>query len=153
MEDEDLDLCNPLSMEEDNPYQEFYKVQQLVDEIDMDLQRCCIKGVDDDFFQEERILSMMRGVLTVWASDNPETSYRQGMHEVLGVVLLALLPLEALSGTAAESADEDVDTACVVAMTDIAQIEADSHCIFNYIMKDLQTLYVFRRVVLSLIHI
>ena len=31
-EDLDLDTCNPLSMEDDNPYQEFYKVQQLVEE-------------------------------------------------------------------------------------------------------------------------
>jgi len=136
-EDEDLEFCNPLSVAEDNPYQEFYKVTQLINEIDLDLDRCCIDGVPDDFFQQENILTMMRGVLTVWSTENPDTSYRQGMHEVLGAVLLALLPLQELRDADGEGEDADI----LRQLADAAQLEADAHFIFNYIMKDLQLVY------------
>lgn len=137
-EDHDLDTCNPLSIAEDNPYQEFYKITQLIEEIDLDLQRCCINGVPDDFFQQPDILSMMRGVLTVWSTDNPDTSYRQGMHEVLGTVILALLPIQKIE---IDESAEGPDNACVREMASAAQIEADCHFVFNYIMKELQTVY------------
>eukprot|EP00750_Incisomonas_marina_P027980 INCI6311.2.p1 GENE.INCI6311.2~~INCI6311.2.p1 ORF type:complete len:393 (+),score=70.21 INCI6311.2:81-1259(+) len=137
-EDHDLDTCNPLSISEDNPYQEFYKITQLIEEIDLDLQRCCINGVPDDFFQQPEILSMMRGVLTVWSTDNPDTSYRQGMHEVLGTVILALLPIQEIK---IDDSADGPDNACVREMASASQIEADCHFVFNYIMKELQTVY------------
>ena len=136
---------NPPALPTNPSYQEFYKVQQLVGEINVDLERCNIRGVPEDYFKEARILGMMRGVLTVWATDNPDTSYRQGMHEVLGVVIVALLAVEQLALEVASGGGGGgggPDVACVRALVDIAQVEADAHWIFSYIMNDLQKLCV-----------
>jgi hypothetical protein len=148
-EDENLDSCNPLSMDEDNPYQKYFKTQQLVEEIDRDLERCCISGVPDDFFQQPEILRILRGVLAVWATDHPETSYRQGMHEVLGVVILALRPLQLLvekvgsggDGGGGGSDDDSSEADLVRTMADADQLEADIHFVFDFILRDLQRLY------------
>ena len=136
-EDDDLDTCNPLSMEEDNPYQEFYKTAQLIEEIDRDLERCCISGVPDDFFQGEDILNVMRGILAVWSTDHPDTSYRQGMHEVLGVVILALRPISALFEDETDGPDADL----IRIMAEPEQMEADIYFVFDFLLKDLQRLY------------
>jgi TBC1 domain family protein 5 len=42
-----------------------------------------------EFFQEESILKLLTNVLFVWCKLNPDTSYKQGMNELLASVVYA----------------------------------------------------------------
>ena len=71
-------------------------------EIDLDLERLVVAGVDEDHFRAPARAAAMRSVLLVWASAHPAVGYRQGMHEVLAVFALAL---EAEGGGSLEEGD------------------------------------------------
>eukprot|EP00002_Diphylleia_rotans_P032567 TRINITY_DN6850_c0_g1_i4.p1 TRINITY_DN6850_c0_g1~~TRINITY_DN6850_c0_g1_i4.p1 ORF type:complete len:524 (+),score=112.67 TRINITY_DN6850_c0_g1_i4:116-1687(+) len=45
---------------------------------------------DNSFFQNERIRGYMLNILYIYAVQHPEIKYRQGMHELLAVIIYAL---------------------------------------------------------------
>lgn len=42
-----------------------------------------------DFFQEKKVKDILIGILFLWAKENPETAYKQGMNELLAIVVFA----------------------------------------------------------------
>ncbi len=62
---------------------------ELLDEIKKDLDRLYPDGCGD-FFEKQPIKDAMLNILYLWSSMNPETSYRQGMHEVLAPIVYQL---------------------------------------------------------------
>jgi TBC1 domain family protein 5 len=47
---------------------------------------------DKDLFQNTRIKEMMVNILFIWAKENRDISYKQGMNEILAVILFGLYP-------------------------------------------------------------
>lgn len=117
----------------------------LMCEISKDLNRLFITGVHDDFFKTCEHQDVLRSVLLLWSLQNPSISYRQGMHEIAGIVLYCL-EVERLSW------DHGVDTEYIIpshapVLLSIAgafqhtTLEADTYEVFSAIMKDLKCLY------------
>ena len=90
----DLAICNPLSQHEESPWSSFFETEELRSEIQKDLSRLhpgySREGEDHPFFASTAIQQAMLRVLVVWCRLNPELSYRQGMHELLANLYLAL---------------------------------------------------------------
>jgi len=47
---------------------------------------------DKELFQSTEIKEILKNVLFIWAKENKETAYRQGMNELLAVILFAIYP-------------------------------------------------------------
>jgi hypothetical protein len=68
----------------------YYKSKDLGNFIKGDLERLYVTGIDDEYFESQRIRDVLLNVLLVWALAHPRISYRQGMHEVCGPILHVL---------------------------------------------------------------
>ena len=90
----DPTICNPLSQHEESPWNAYYEAEELRTEIRKDLTRLhpgyTREGEDDPFFASPAIVDTMERVLVVWSKRAPALSYRQGMHELLAALVLAL---------------------------------------------------------------
>jgi len=47
---------------------------------------------DKELFQSTAIKEVLKNVLFIWAKENKETAYRQGMNELCAVILFAIYP-------------------------------------------------------------
>lgn len=47
---------------------------------------------DKELFQDAKIKDMMVNILFIWAKENKEISYKQGMNEILAVILCCFYP-------------------------------------------------------------
>ena len=70
-----------------NPWSQYFQNGELEKVIEQDLKRLF---PEYEFFQRRFVQDIMKRVLFVWSLENPEYSYRQGMHEVLAPVLLVV---------------------------------------------------------------
>ncbi|TDH65608.1 hypothetical protein CCR75_003922 [Bremia lactucae] len=69
---------------------QYFSDGTLLEEINSDLNRLYPVG-NEGYFQNELYLSTLRQVLFVWCRLHPDVAYRQGMHDVVAVVLYAFL--------------------------------------------------------------
>eukprot|EP01137_Pigoraptor_chileana_P004807 Opistho-2@46963 len=83
----DLSINNPLSQEDDSPWQRFFKDSELRQVIGQDVERTF---PESDYFQSPRIRNIMMEVLFCYTKLHPELSYRQGMHELLAPIIQIL---------------------------------------------------------------
>lgn len=83
-QEDDLKLFNPLSTEEDSPWTAFWENEALQKTIRQDLQRT---HPENPFFLQEEVQMTMLRILFVYSKEHPDTSYRQGMHEILALVI------------------------------------------------------------------
>ena len=60
---------------------------------------------DYDFFTDDAFKENFKNMLYMWSKDNKEYGYRQGMNEILGIIIYAFF-MEALNEV--EYEDEDV---------------------------------------------
>jgi hypothetical protein len=84
-EEDDLIENNPLSQSESNPWSQFFENSELDKVIDQDLKRLY---PEYEFYRDEEVIKLMQRALFLWAKENPDTSYRQGMHELLAPFVL-----------------------------------------------------------------
>ena len=151
IEDVQMDpLTAAFSNEQKNEWDSYYKNIELVNFIKGDLGRLYMNGIDDDFFQTSRRKELVLNVLFVWSAKNPRTSYRQGMHEIVGPVLYVLESelecfkseqarlLEINGGVPNQQSNEFCSFAN--AFTD-QTLEAYVYWVFEKIMDQLEPLY------------
>ncbi|CEG36798.1 alpha- [Plasmopara halstedii] len=69
-------------------WSQYFSDETLIEEINTDLDRLFPAG-NENFFQNPLYLSTLRHVLFVWCRLHPDVAYRQGMHDVVAVVLYA----------------------------------------------------------------
>eukprot|EP00752_Nemacystus_decipiens_P008922 g7965.t1 len=74
---------------DDDPWNHFYQRKEMTDTIKADLERLFPTGCGDHFLAPAR-QELLLSVLSLWADLNTATAYRQGMHEVLAPLILAL---------------------------------------------------------------
>ena len=69
----------------------YYATADLREEINTDLERLYIDGTaSEEHFQDAARRQRMLHALVVWGRTHPAISYRQGMHELLAIIVLAL---------------------------------------------------------------
>lgn len=108
-----------------------------------DLDRLYLSGVDDDFFQGQERRKMLENILFIWSARHESVSYRQGMHEIAGTVLLVVD--KELEGWEADCAnteeDREISAHSLRGCFTKSNMEAFTFWIFEAIMKDLAPLY------------
>jgi TBC1 domain family protein 5 len=87
LSDDNLEVNNPLSSSENNPWQQSFQDNALREVIDTDVKRIF---TDIDIFKERVAKVEIANVLFIWSKMNPNISYRQGMHEIAGIVYLVI---------------------------------------------------------------
>ena len=68
---------------------ESYEDNELKGIINKDLDRT---RQEIDLFYQSKIKNILANVLYIWSKENPEISYRQGMHELLAIIFLVFYP-------------------------------------------------------------
>ena len=59
----------------------------IIDQIEKDIERT---NAEHEFFQKEDTKDILKDVLLVWAENNLDTEYVQGMNEIAALILLVL---------------------------------------------------------------
>lgn len=78
---------NPLSQQPNNPWCQYFEDRKLREIINNDVSRTY---PDISFFQSQSIQDLMIEVLFIYSKSYPKISYRQGMHELLAVIIYML---------------------------------------------------------------
>ena len=68
-------------------WNKYYKNIELINFIKGDLDRLFVSGVDDEYFQSKFHRELLLAILFIWSAQHPEVSYRQGMHELVGITM------------------------------------------------------------------
>ncbi|KAJ2696935.1 hypothetical protein H4R19_005697, partial [Coemansia spiralis] len=83
----DLQRMNPLSLDEDSPWSQYHRDQELRSTIQQDVARTF---PDEAYFGTPRVQRLLADMLLVYAKMHSALRYRQGMHELLAPLLLAV---------------------------------------------------------------
>ncbi|KAJ2546782.1 hypothetical protein EV175_005472 [Coemansia sp. RSA 1933] len=83
----DWKRMNPLSLDEDSPWFQYHKDQDLRTSIMQDVARTF---PEEEYFRQPHVQKTMCDVLFVFAKVNSSLQYRQGMHELLGPLLMVV---------------------------------------------------------------
>eukprot|EP00124_Ichthyophonus_hoferi_P002135 Ihof_evm6s134 gene=Ihof_evmTU6s134 len=79
-----LSVNNPLSQQEDSPWQRYFLDAEVKKQIILDIERTF---PEEAFFQHKRTQRLMLNILFIYAKQHPTLGYRQGMHELLAPLL------------------------------------------------------------------
>eukprot|EP01080_Neovahlkampfia_damariscottae_P010312 gene10312-2728_t len=128
MEGVDVNEFNPLMQSESNPWTKYFENQELERIIKQDLLRIY---PEHPFFSEEIPQTIMARVLFVWSKENPNPSYRQGMHELLGPIFLVLW----------RDIKENTENDELSIILDEKYLEHDCYTIFAQLMTGMKEFY------------
>ncbi|CAE6472089.1 unnamed protein product [Rhizoctonia solani] len=131
-----LDLAhnNPLSLDESNPWTEYFASLELRKTIQKDVERTF---PDVEYFRSARAQRMLADILFVYSRAHEGISYRQGMHELLAPVLWAL-DYDSLDGKGHAQDAEMFD------FLSRDYVPADAWAIFSRIMEGVGSWYEWR---------
>eukprot|EP00943_MAST-04B_sp_MAST-4B-sp1_P006745 g6745.t1 len=121
---------------EETSWQKFYAEQELIKEIEKDMDRLYPTGCDE-FFEDPTIREYMTNVLFLWSRMHPETSYRQGMHEILAPIVYQL-EWDCIT------VEDGNDYGTIGILASRKGIESDSFWCFDRIMKDMEPLFIVK---------
>ncbi|KAJ3246160.1 TBC1 domain, member 5 [Chytriomyces hyalinus] len=119
----DLVHNNPLSLDNDSPWQQYFQDSELTKLIRQDVDRTM---PDQEFFRSNLVQDTMTHILFVWCKLNPTISYRQGMHELLAPVLYSV-DSDKCAPSNSKSVREKV--------FDVSFVEHDTFALFERIMR------------------
>ncbi|RHY30660.1 hypothetical protein DYB32_004154, partial [Aphanomyces invadans] len=122
---------HPLSEADDNPWNQFYADDHLVREINTDLDRLYPQGQETYFQERKDYMDMLRNVLFVWCKQHPTLAYRQGMHDLVAVILYACV-------NPSHMLDENDDR--------VEFLEHDTYILFERIMVWMKPLYAIQTI-------
>ncbi|KIM49172.1 hypothetical protein M413DRAFT_438340 [Hebeloma cylindrosporum] len=131
-----LDLVNPLSLHNENPWNEWFAGVELRKLISQDVERTF---PDIPFFRESDVQTELTNILFLYSIMNPSTGYRQGMHELLAPLYFAV-HFDAISDE--ESQDETWQD--LVEICSAHCITADAWELFNSVMNGVSQWYEWR---------
>jgi hypothetical protein len=122
---------NPLMQNEDSLWTKYFAQVEIEKEIQKDLERIY---PEFEFFQQATIQDIMLRVLLVWSKLNPDVSYRQGMHELLGPLLMTLV-------NSSFDAEEDQRAHPIAVLCSAQHVEADSYLLFEIMMHRMKDMF------------
>ncbi|KAK3585053.1 hypothetical protein CHS0354_009904 [Potamilus streckersoni] len=143
----DLSVNNPLSQEEESPWNRFFQDNELRLTIKQDVIRTFPELA---FFKSDEVREMMVNNLFLYSREHDHISYRQGMHELLAPIIFILhcdhqaflhaSEIESLN-TFNESARE-----IITDVMDPKYLEHDAYAMFSQIMQTMEPWYVSKEV-------
>ncbi|KZV99115.1 RabGAP/TBC [Exidia glandulosa HHB12029] len=127
---------NPLSLDDQNPWTEWFASIELRKTIAQDVDRTF---PDMDYFRSPAVQAKLTNILFVQAVTFPEIGYRQGMHELLAPILYAV-DYDSLDATSdgPSSRPEMLD------LCDRTWAEADAWALFREVMNNISMWYEWR---------
>ncbi|RUS75946.1 hypothetical protein EGW08_016292 [Elysia chlorotica] len=141
----DITLNNPLSQDEESPWNKFFQDNELRLTIKQDVIRTYPRI---EFFQSNQLRNLMVNILFIFAKENPELSYRQGMHELLAPLIFVLhcdhqAFLHACEIESVLYSSEKTRTVMKEVM-DPAYLEHDAYTMFCQVMETVEPWYLSR---------
>ncbi|KAK9243917.1 rab-GTPase-TBC domain-containing protein [Lipomyces tetrasporus] len=124
---EDLNVVNPLSQDVSNPWNTFWKDEDLRKDILRDIERTF---PDIDYFRDDKVQHTMLDILFVYTKMNPVVSYQQGMHEILAPIFW-VISHDAIRAPGEIPRDDKLMYDTLSA----DYVEHDSFALFNFIMQ------------------
>ncbi|MCO5554295.1 hypothetical protein L7F22_007823 [Adiantum nelumboides] len=133
---QDLDVNNPLSLDDENPWNAYLESLTTLDQIRNDVHRTF---PEDERFRGQDAQKLLTRVLFVWsaAKENSEVGYRQGMHELAAAIFITRFG-ERLKRD--RGIDDDAEL-----VLDEAYVEHDSYSLFAGFMQHAKAWYVWNR--------
>ncbi|KAJ1820210.1 hypothetical protein LPJ60_003335 [Coemansia sp. RSA 2675] len=122
-EDADWKRMNPLSLDEDSPWFQYHQDQELRTTIMQDVARTF---PEEAYFREARVQKLLADILFVYAKLHSSLQYRQGMHELLAPILMAV---------DRDSVVCDGDAFFVGQILDRRFVEHDAFAMFDKLMR------------------
>ncbi|KAJ2449256.1 hypothetical protein EV183_004997 [Coemansia sp. RSA 2336] len=126
-EETDWKRMNPLSLDQDSPWHQYHMDQHLRTTILQDVSRTF---PEEPYFRHSRVQRLMADMLFVYAKVHSSLQYRQGMHELLAPLLLAV--------------DRD-SAACTsefpTGLLDSRFVEHDAYALFDRVMRQCMPWY------------
>jgi len=126
-------VFDPLSQNDDSPWNKYFQNLEIQKTIDIDLDRL---HPENEFFQDKNIREMMLRVLFIYSKTNGTISYRQGMHELLAPIVY----LYQKEYKEYKKLDQDPNT-LVDFIYDNKYLENDTYTMFYHLMKFTENWY------------
>eukprot|EP00742_Colponemidia_sp_Colp-10_P010695 GILJ01011769.1.p1 GENE.GILJ01011769.1~~GILJ01011769.1.p1 ORF type:complete len:1254 (-),score=118.15 GILJ01011769.1:125-3886(-) len=141
---ENAEVDHPLSSRQDSLWNQFFNDEELRLQIKQDLERLYPRGCDE-YFQTPKIRQLMFSILVIWSKLHAQTSYRQGMHELLAPFVWICdrekIQLEdPASSSMPHGFGDDLDRAMRHLM-DARYVEADAFALFSKLMEHMEPLF------------
>ncbi|CAF0811778.1 unnamed protein product [Rotaria sp. Silwood1] len=126
-------LNHPLSRDENSLWSQYFSDEELKATITTDVRRTC---PDISFFRNPRMIDLQLRILFTHSRHHHKTTpYRQGMHEILGIVVYAI-HLESLKVNECQESNE-----LMKKLYDSQYLEHDAYEIFEKIIDHLRQFY------------
>ncbi|KAJ1032921.1 hypothetical protein NDA16_000200 [Ustilago loliicola] len=142
----DLSVNNPLSLDESNPWKTYYSTLETRRVILQDVERTF---PDLDIFRLTNVQQALTNILSLWALQNEDVGYRQGMHELAAVLwkvrsdgAVDARHLAARSNSHA-STQSSQDAPFQHALADVF-VEHDVYALFTVLMQSAKSWYAWR---------
>ncbi|KAG8867855.1 hypothetical protein FRC20_004674 [Serendipita sp. 405] len=126
---------NPLSLDEQNPWKQWFQNMQLRKEILQDVQRTF---PELSYFREKQVQTDLTNVLYLHAVKHSDIGYRQGMHELLAAIFLAV-DYDSLDRWTSSVHEKDILDIC-----DRNWVGADAWHLFSLVMGAITPWYEWR---------
>ncbi|CAG8526384.1 31389_t:CDS:10 [Racocetra persica] len=132
----DLSINNPLSLDQANPWQEYFKDTELRKIIKQDVERTF---PENEYFRSTSAQNRLLDILFIYCKMNTDVSYRQGMHELLAPILW-VVDNESLSSTNGYTM-VNVEDATIRQALSADYVEHDTFALFSSLMKSAKVYY------------
>jgi len=136
----DFGVFNPLSQADDSPWAKYFENMELQRVIKTDLTRTF---PEIGWYQQDDIQCIMMRVLFIYAKLYPKLAYRQGMHELLAVIM-GVLHKSCLKPSEAEN-DINSEERAYFSLFNDDYLESDSFWMFERLMELVGPWYVSER--------
>jgi len=123
---------NPLSLEEESPWRQYFENNELQKTIKQDVERTF---PDIEFFRSDNIQNILCNILFIYCKLNQDISYRQGMHEILAPILLVV------DNDKIDSSSTVINDDLIKNILDSRYVEHDSFFLFCQVMKGAKLWY------------
>jgi len=140
----DLTINNPLSQDEDSPWNQHFQDTELRKIVQQDVVRVF---PELEFFQNNEIREKLSNILFIYARSHPDLSYRQGMHELAAPLLYVIQSdcdtFSALVNNFPTNVEDDLireakadlDKTVPGELFNRSYIEADTYSLFEALME------------------
>ncbi|KRY78885.1 TBC1 domain family member 5 [Trichinella pseudospiralis] len=137
----DLQIDNPLSLHEKSTWRIYFSNQELLSKIRQDVTRTY---PELKFFTSERIRRIMTELLFIYALQYPHISYKQGMHEILGLIIYAFsFDFEAFKNAEENGVLKNMNNEQVLCLKNVFNSEYLEHDVFGLFIALMQIVQPF----------
>ncbi|KAF5365589.1 hypothetical protein D9758_003208 [Tetrapyrgos nigripes] len=131
---ENLERNNPLSLDNANPWKEWFAKIELRKTIFQDVERTF---PEIDFFRNAEVQEQLTNILFLYSATNTDIGYRQGMHELLAPLYYAV----DVDSIGESDGNDDLVAAEMCSRTWVA---ADAWILFDAVMRSVSPWYEWR---------